>query len=119
MFKLDNTNGFTQSTCDMMNAAVSKLMASGYDESNACDQVSDSMHRILNQAGQAAVATWVKMHSKKEQNLDAWYADAEQSANDASPGESIIIEMRGMNTISGNPEILTLPDSAFDWEINV
>lgn len=74
--------------------------------------------RTLNQAGRAAVATWVKMYAKSAQNLDAWYSDAEQAANDAGSGESIIIEMRGMNTHSGTPKTLILTDECFDWAIH-
>ena len=75
--------------------------------------------RALNQAGRAAVATWVKMTSSEpdRHNLDAWYSDAESAANNATIRESIIIEMRGMHTESGHPETLTIPSDAFDWQV--
>jgi hypothetical protein len=42
MFNLDNTNGFTQSDCDLMNRAVAVLMSRGIDESNANDIVNNN-----------------------------------------------------------------------------
>lgn len=76
--------------------------------------------RVLNQAGQAAVATWVKMTASEpdRHNLDAWYSDAESAANNATIRESIIIEMRGMHTTGGHPETLDIPAEAFDWQVH-
>ena len=42
MFNLDNTSGFTQADCDLMNQAVAVLMESGIDESNASDIVNNN-----------------------------------------------------------------------------
>lgn len=44
MFNLDNTSGFTQADCDLMNQAVAALMArnEGIDEKNASDIVSNN-----------------------------------------------------------------------------
>ena len=66
-------------------------------------------YRVLNTAGQLAVSEWVKTHALLEQDMDAWYSVAEDVANNAAPGESIVIEMRGMHTISSRPETLKIP----------
>ena len=42
MFNLDNTNGFTQADCDLMNQAVAVLTKSGLAESNAVDIVNNN-----------------------------------------------------------------------------
>ena len=42
MFNLDNTNGFTQADCDLMNHAVAALMTFGIDESNAVHIVNNN-----------------------------------------------------------------------------
>lgn len=76
--------------------------------------------RIINEAGQTAVAQFVNSQASDpaRHNLGAWYSDAEQAANDAIPGETIIIEMPGRSTVSGNPETLRMDDEHFDWLIN-
>lgn len=42
MLNLDNTKGFTQADCDLMNQAVAVLMERGIDESNAVDIVNNN-----------------------------------------------------------------------------
>jgi hypothetical protein len=42
MFNLDNTAGFTQSQCDLMNDAIVVLTRLGVDESNASDIVNNN-----------------------------------------------------------------------------
>lgn len=85
----------------------------------ADDEAENMPYRVINAAGRAAVATWVKTTASESDrhNLDAWYTDAERAANDAIVGESIRIEMRGMHTASGNPVTLDLPAAAFDWVV--
>ncbi len=41
-FNLDDTSGFTQAECDLLNQAVAVLMERGIDESNACDIVNNN-----------------------------------------------------------------------------
>jgi len=72
--------------------------------------------RVINKSGKKIVNDWTMrvgnyMHT-------AWLEDAEHAANDAVPGEATIIEMRGMDTLSGVPETLAIEDSCFDWMIN-
>ena len=71
--------------------------------------------RYINDAGRAAVSEWVTANARGTQNMPAWYADAECAANDALPGEAIIIEIRAMNSLTGNPITLTLDPGHFDW----
>ncbi len=42
MFTMENTEGFTQPDLDLMNEAVSILMADGVDEKNAQDIVNNN-----------------------------------------------------------------------------
>jgi hypothetical protein len=42
MFNLNNTAGFTQSECDLLNCAIVVLTRSGVDESNASDIVNNN-----------------------------------------------------------------------------
>lgn len=76
--------------------------------------------RVINEAGRSAVAQFINVAAfdAAGHNLNAWYADADQAANDACPGEMVTIEMRGMYTVSGHPETLRLDDGHFDWIIN-
>lgn len=53
--------------------------------------------------------------SPERHDLGAWMFQAEQSACDARENDDISIEMRGFCTISGNPEVLILDRSVFDW----
>jgi hypothetical protein len=48
MFNLDNTSGFTQADCDLMNQAVAVLMERGIDESNANDIVNNNWQEVGN-----------------------------------------------------------------------
>jgi len=42
MFTTDNTSGFSQADCDLMNRAVRLLIQDGIDEKNACDIVNNN-----------------------------------------------------------------------------
>lgn len=53
--------------------------------------------------------------SPERHDLGAWMSQAEQSACDARENDDISIEMRGFSTASGNPEVLILDRSVFDW----
>lgn len=48
MFTTDNTSGFVQSDCDLLNAAASVLMARGIDEKNAADIVNNNWRETGN-----------------------------------------------------------------------
>ncbi len=76
-------------------------------------------YRVINAAGRAAVATWVKTTARNPErhNLDAWYSDAESAANNGTIDEDIVIEMRGTMTESGNPVTLNIPSASFDWQV--
>lgn len=77
--------------------------------------------RELNKMGKNLVAGWVSETAKTslKHNIKAWYRDAEDAANSAGLHGSIIIEMRGHMTKSGNPVTLDIPQSAFDWFVAV
>lgn len=77
-------------------------------------------YRVINAAGQAAVLAFIQRAASEPEkhNPGAWFSDAERAANDAGPGESIIIEMRGMHTASRNPDTLTLERECFDWVLS-
>lgn len=74
-------------------------------------------YRIINERGYFKVLQWVHSvaHEPAFADPGAFATDAEQSANNAGPGEAVIIEMRGHQTKSRNPETLTLDDDCFDW----
>ena len=76
--------------------------------------------RHLNKAGYAAVDAFVAEHaaSPERHRLPAWYGDAEDAANDASPGETILIEMGRQFTRTKNPVTLRLEPQWFDWVVN-
>ncbi len=42
MYTLDNTSGFTQADCDLLNQSVAVLMSRGIDEKNASDIVNNN-----------------------------------------------------------------------------
>lgn len=71
--------------------------------------------RILNALGEAAVRKFVEENVSGVQNMTAWYVEAEDEAGNAEEGASIIIEASRFQTISGNPETLTLKPNHFDW----
>lgn len=48
MFTLDNTNGFTQGDCDLLNRAVAVLVEHGIAESNAGDIVNNNWQLVGN-----------------------------------------------------------------------
>ena len=71
--------------------------------------------RILNAAGEAAVRKFVEENVSGVQDMTAWYVEAEDDAADAEEGDSIILEAGRFETVSGNPETLTLKPEHFDW----
>ena len=75
--------------------------------------------RIITDTGRATVAQFVNSTAVEptRHNLEAWYTVAERAANDAGPGESIVIEMRGMHASNHNPATLVLSDDCFEWSI--
>lgn len=78
---------------------------------------------ILNAMGKVTVKDWVRINSKDENKVYGWYygswfLDVENAMQNASDGESIIIEMSGRLSMSGNPETLTIPKDCFDWILN-
>lgn len=42
MFTIENTSGFTQADCDILNSAVAVLVARGIDEQNAASIVNNN-----------------------------------------------------------------------------
>lgn len=86
----------------------------------ANDEADSLPFRIINDAGRSAVAQFVNTAAAEPErhSLNAWYADAEQAANDAGEGEAIVIEMGRLHTVSRNPCTLELADSDFDWIVN-
>ena len=76
-------------------------------------------YKVINEKGKKEISEWLSLVAKNEQNVDAWLTEAENSANNAIPGELIIIEMKGSQTFSGNPETLRLDDECFDYQVYV
>jgi hypothetical protein len=91
------------------------------DEAKAimADDSADNLpFQILTVAGANKVAEWAYAHYKRGIiNMEPFYAEAEQSANDATPGEAVTIEIRGFDSITGRPEVLHLEDSDFEWQV--
>lgn len=75
--------------------------------------------RIVNESGKATIAEWLLRcaENPEAQKLDSWLSEAEASANNAMPDETIGIEMPGKDTKNGNPAVLTLEKECFDWII--
>lgn len=75
--------------------------------------------RIINEHGKKQISEWLQRYAKnlEQQNLDGWLSDAESSANNAAPDESIGIELPGHNTKTGSPSVLNLEKDSFDWII--
>ena len=73
--------------------------------------------RIINDAGKILIDNWIERVSRKEQNISAWYDEAESAAMNSSKGETIIIEMKSGSTISNHPETLRIEENCFDWVI--
>lgn len=48
MYTLDNTSGFTQADCDLLNQSVAVLMGRGIDEKNASDIVNNNWQEADN-----------------------------------------------------------------------
>jgi hypothetical protein len=74
-------------------------------------------HATLNTQGQEVVAAFLAKHVDMQGKYVAgFYTDAETAANNAAPGESIVLEVRGAYTRNGNPATITLPRACFDLE---
>lgn len=73
---------------------------------------------IPNEKCSKLIEKWLFSVSKdpNEQILLGWLNYAWQVKNDASEGESVVIEIKGYASRSGNPESLTIPDDCFDAE---
>ena len=76
-------------------------------------------YMVINEAGKKAVSQFVfdTAWQPAKHSLDSWYSYAEQVANDASEGESIVIEMRSVYTVTRVPCTLRLDAECFDWAI--
>jgi len=68
----------------------------------------------INEQGKARVSEWVLRHAKHpaRHQMGAWYEDAERASCE---GGSIILEMPGLMSATGNPVILVLDRNDFDW----
>lgn len=75
--------------------------------------------RVLNEAGQRAVTQWLRKtcRAADHRSFGPWFAQAEQAAADAQPGEDIIIEAKARETINGQPATLKLDPAHFDWQV--
>lgn len=74
--------------------------------------------RVINEEGKNVVKNWLGLISRDQQNVNAWFSDAENAANNKSQGESVIVEMRCLATITGHAETLRIEDACFDWVSN-
>lgn len=93
----------------MTRARATELAAKS--DTNALPQAS------LNPIGQREVLAWIERCTEDTQEAEAWFVEAEQAANNAAPGEEIVLEMAAQYTVSGAPEVLHLDDEWFDWAI--
>ena len=74
-------------------------------------------HATLNTHGQEVVAAFLAKHvDMRGKWVSGFYDDAETASNNAAPGESIVLEVRGAYTRNGNPATITLPRACFDFE---
>jgi|GEM_PF-2157967 len=72
----------------------------------------------LNEKGQKDLLAAIQAVSNhKLTNPDAYFADAEESADRWNSGENPIIEIEAKYTQSGNPEIIRLEKEWFDVEV--
>ena len=75
-----------------------------------------ALFRVINESGKKIVNDWTMRVG--DYTHTAWLEEATCTANNAVPGEAIIIEMRGMDTLSGVPETLIIDDTCFDWMVS-
>lgn len=74
----------------------------------------------LSQVGRDTVAQWLTSTAKppvgsESDWLSQWYSDIESRA---SFGEQpIAVEVRAISSLTGTPQLLTLDDSYFEWQI--
>lgn len=73
----------------------------------------------LNDTGVLAVAQFVQRNALERCNggkhINAWFSAAENAANNASDGESIVLEIGRQYSKSGHPETITLQRVYFDF----
>lgn len=74
-------------------------------------------YRLLNVDGVRLISRWVRQTAKTEQRISAWFNEAEGVAYNSLLGETIILEMRSFDTVSGHTETLIIPPNCFDWVI--
>lgn len=67
----------------------------------------------LTDAGQAHVRAAVATVARDGADPDGWFSDAEQAANDAAPGEDIVIEVGRQYSRDGQPYTITLRRELF------
>ena len=75
----------------------------------------------INAEGEALIRSWLALKAAdpvvEAADMDAWLEKAEQAAGNAAPTDSVVpVELRPWQAVSGRPEALSLPWSAFDWE---
>lgn len=66
---------------------------------------------ILNDAGNQAVADFIRQHHKhpESQRIEPWLDEADEAAGNILEGESgCVLEIRSWDTISGNTEAIFL-----------
>ena len=67
----------------------------------------------LTPAGQTFVRDQVRAVATPGADPDAWFADAEQAANDAADGEEIVIEVSAQHAADGRPHTITIARKMF------
>lgn len=68
----------------------------------------------LTTEGQNLVKEFVRAHARGNQNLDAWYTEAEELAMNMRPGETgVVIEVRAINSFDRTTHDLTIPRAMF------
>ena len=73
----------------------------------------ESGYLSLTDEGQYVVRTTVAAVARNSADPDAWFSDAEQAANNAAPGESIVIEVGRQYSRDGQPHTITLARNLF------
>lgn len=71
----------------------------------------------INQVGIGALADWLDANTKTPHNHHAWYGEAEAEASNLLAGIDASLEIRGLQSRSGNPATLKLQPAWFDWEL--
>ena len=74
---------------------------------------SGSGYLTLTYAGQQFVRTTVSAVVRDGADPEGWFSDAEQAANNAAPGESIVIEVGRQYSRDGQPHVIALTREMF------